>query len=151
MDNAGLHDPVLTAGAIWKQVLSGCFHIQVTDTATQNGVNNKEMYYLTEKTIRGWEGSGLLTRWLNSILRPWCVSLFHSPLIWFSSRSLCISVEAPKVTCRHFQCPEETTGELSFIISLIRSGEIFPRSIPPVLTSNWPELAHIVHAAPLTG
>lgn len=32
----------------------GCFCVQVTETSTQSGVNNKEMYhYLTEKTVRG--------------------------------------------------------------------------------------------------
>lgn len=128
----------------------GCFRVQVTGTATQCGVNNKEMCYLTEKTGRGWEEQACKRAGSTASLGPGA-SHFSTLLSPGSAQGRYISVEAPKVTCRHFQCPEETTGELPFITSLIRSGEIFSRSIPPALMSTWPELAHIVHAVPLTG
>lgn len=56
LENAGLRDAVLTAGVIWKQDCQlGCFRVQVTETAAQSGVSNKERYSLTKQTVRGWE------------------------------------------------------------------------------------------------
>lgn len=66
----------------------GCFCVQVIETATQRGINDEELCYLTEKAVRGWEELGLLTHWLNDIIRTWCFSRFHPALIWLSSRSI---------------------------------------------------------------
>lgn len=60
-------------------------------------------------------------------------------------------MEVSKVTSRHIQCPGEIKGELLFLISLIRNGEIFPEVFLPTLMSDGLELGHIVQAEPLTG
>lgn len=67
LDSAGRYDRIPTPGTIWYYRL-GRVHVQITATSTQSGVNSKEVQYLTERAVRGWEESGLLTPlWLSDI------------------------------------------------------------------------------------
>ena len=73
-----------------------------------------------------------------------------------SAQGQYISVEIPKVTSRHFQCPEETKRRIPVLTFLLRVRKIFPRSLsyptsPLALRINWAELGHKVHAEPLIG
>lgn len=124
LDGAGLHGPVPPARAIRYHQL-GCVRIQIMETSTESGANSKEVHCLTERAVRGWEESGLL-RPSGSVTSLGPDASHLSVLLSSDSvQDQYVFVEVLKVTSRHFQCPE-----LPFIISVIKSGEIFFRRIP---------------------
>lgn len=123
-----------TFGSRYYQL--GCFCVQVTETSTQSGINNKEMYhYLTEKTVRGWEEPGWLHTGSVVSLGP-SASHFPTPLSSGSVQGQYMSAEVPKVISDIFNAQGKQKGSCLFLSLLLGVGKSFLEVFPLALIST---------------